>query len=62
MTRSLAIFGVLALLCAALSGCHYHGYCNDGYHGYGNRWDSGYHHHGGYYRSGYHRYHRDYCD
>jgi hypothetical protein len=71
MMRSLALFGVLALLCAAASGCSYHAYDRDHY-GHGSRWRSDYprYHHGGYYgrhhghyRHGYHhRYHRDHCD
>jgi hypothetical protein len=70
MKRSLAIFGVLALLCAAASGCSYHDY-EDGYYGHGRRWDSdspryhhgGYRHHNRHYRHGYHhKSHRDYCD
>jgi hypothetical protein len=66
MKRSLALFGVVVLFCATLSGCAYYDDC-DGYRGHGRRWDSGYrhggHYRGGYYRSGdHHRYHRDYCD
>jgi hypothetical protein len=71
MLRSLALFGVLALLCAAVSGCSYHDY-DDGYYGHGRRWHSDYpryhhgghyRHHPGHYRHGYHHRHdRDYCD
>lgn len=71
MKRSLALFGVLALVCLAVTGCTYHAY-DRGHYGHGSRWRSdspryhyGAHHgrHHGHYRHGYHhREHRDYCD
>ncbi len=69
MMRSIALFGVLALLCAAASGCSYHAYDRDHY-GYGSRWRSdspryhgGYYgRHHGHYRHYHHGRHRDHCD
>ena len=69
MKRSLALFGVLGLLCAVLTGCSYHdydhghydrGHYGHGHYGHGRRWhsDSPRYHYGGYDGHHHHRHYR----